>query len=184
MIFNMSSGSGLNGSVVQYSDSSKLPQLAREGTIAVITNVEMPNYGYGKINPFVYYEDRDLAQNVQWTNGTIDTSGNIGNQSSYKEVYTGYLPVKYGNIYRFKHTLSSANTIWIGIIEYSQQGETYTFKKRLDPFGTSGITSSTSLNGYYTPSVPEVNAVRIVIKSHGLQYSLSFVAILLPMLAA
>lgn len=179
MIFNMSSGSGLNGSVVQYSDSSKLPQLAREGTIAVITNVEIPNYGYGKINPFTYYEDVELAQSVQWINGSISTSGAIGSQSANVEVYTDYYSVEYGKTYRYKHTLSVSNkAIWIGIVEYTKQGSTYTFKQRVDPFGTTGISGKDALSGYYTPSTSDVNAVRIVVKKYaaGNTATLSFIA--------
>lgn len=163
MIFNMVVGggslssAGLNFSVERCASADVLPVSAKENAIAVISDVEIPEWSFAYTNPFIVTEDVDLLSNITLGEGYLSSSGEVTSQTAANpEVYTeGYIPVEYGKEYTYNYTVSATNSMWLAIVEYT---DSYAFKQRLVPVNS---VSGTSQTGVYTPSDSTVTAVRL-----------------------
>lgn len=158
MIFNMSGGGGgdakLNFEVV---GGTSAPASPKENTIWVNTSTTITSWVFSSNNPYIGYQDVNLMDGMTLGNGFFSTSGSVSSQTAtHMEVYTNeYIPVKYGTSYTWEYSLSTSQSMWLNIIEYTGN---YTFNKQLLPVSYINGTYQT---GTYTPSTSSVTAVRL-----------------------
>lgn len=155
MILNLSGGGvGLNFKVV---GGTTQPSNPSENTIWINTETEIPQWAIASENPFIAYHDVDLMEDIETADGYPNTSGAIVEPTeATPELYTEeYIPVTYGTVYQWRHTVSAEKSMWLVIVEYTGENE---FSKRT--VLVNGV-SGTEQAGTYTPSSESVTSVRL-----------------------
>lgn len=154
-----SGGAALNFKIV---GSTTEPSSPKENTIWVNTDTKIPLWAFGDGNPYVGYEDIDLNENSVLGDGYLSTSNVATPDETNGCVYTeNYIPVTYGKTYTWKYTVSSTQSMWLAICEYSGDK---VFSSRVSLLSA---TSGTVQAGTYTPSSASITSVRMTWRAFG-----------------
>lgn len=175
MIFNTVLGTGLNCSVRNYSNFAELPSIVYRNAIGIITETPIPKYGFGELNPFVLYQNKNLLSEAVWTSGYISDKGvATAANTTNKEEYSSFIPIKYGNTYRYNYILSASSSMWMAISEYALDEATgeYTFNVRTVPVNQ---VTGTVQRGYFTPTKTNTVAINISIRTFGKLETIEFI---------
>lgn len=113
-------GTSLNFDVKAYASQDLLPDIAKDNTVAVITETAIPGYGFANSNPFISQQEEDLLAGATLGNGFFSSSGSISSQDgSHPEKYTvDMIPVTAGKSYRFEYEVSASKEMWLCVAEY------------------------------------------------------------------
>ena len=167
-------GAALNFAVKRYESEGQLQtDTPQENTIGVVTGTAFQEYAFSADHPGLIYKDVELiTESVTLGKGYIGSSGGItGQTAANPELYTEtYIPVKYGETYQYKYTVSASKSMYLSITEYTGS---YTFKQQLVP--VSSVTG-TEQTGTYTPSESGITAVRLSWRTFpSTTYTMSFI---------
>lgn len=139
------------------------PAQAKENTIWIDTDVDVPHWVLSERNPYLAYRDVDMLSGVTPVSGYFSSSGAVSAADATKqEVHTEeYFPVTFGKVYRYEQGMTAEYSQWLAICEYTSDR---TFIGR-----TVLVNSVTGVlaEGTYTPSKSTVAYVRLSWRTYG-----------------
>lgn len=151
------------------------PSNPDENTVWIDTDVPISGWVFSSKNPFIDYHDVDLIKNAKTADGYISSAGAIAakNDENPEQYTKDYIPVEFEKKYDFIYTVSTVNSMYLTVAEYTSDKDGYSFIKRTNLVSN---VSGTEQVGSYTPSSDSVKAVRLSWRTFPeTEYSMRFI---------